>query len=127
MFFLYLGASPPFTNVDMHYLFCRLSAEGFLEPLEKETLEDCMMNCSVMLSIWYNLVLYGSSLELDPHSWFSTKEFRVHSYWQHLCRREASKIRFLHVLQSCDDVEKDQRRLCAHFHNLFAFDKCMIQ
>ena len=36
-------------------------------------------------------------------------------------KKEVSKIMFLHVLQSCDDVMKDQRRLCAHCNTLLAF------
>ncbi|XP_042011663.1 putative late blight resistance protein homolog R1A-10 [Salvia splendens] len=127
MLFLYMGVFPPYGNIEREYLFHRLSAEGFLEPsgkqtlkdfMDEETLESYMVECSVGLVIHYNLVL----LELSPEeSWFSTKEFRVHSCWQHLCRKEASKIKFFHVLQSWDDVVKDQRRLCVHSNTLFAF------
>ncbi|XP_047953935.1 putative late blight resistance protein homolog R1A-10 [Salvia hispanica] len=134
MVFLYLGAFPPYSDIEIHNLFHRLCAEGFLEPIEiqtsedfmdslgdfmdgEQTLEDFMAQCSAKLAYWYHLIL----LESNPESWFSKKEFRVHSCWQHLCKKEASEIKFLHVLESCDDVLRDQRRLCAHSNTLFAF------
>ena len=45
----------------------------------------------------------------------------MHSCWQHFCKKEATRIKFLHVLHSYDDVVKDQRRLCAHGISLFCF------
>ncbi|XP_047954090.1 putative late blight resistance protein homolog R1B-8 [Salvia hispanica] len=69
-----------------------------------------------LLAQSYNLILFDN----DMSSWFSNKDCRVHSCWQHLCRKEASKIKFLHVLQSWDEDIKDQRRLCVHFNTLFA-------
>ncbi|XP_042013934.1 putative late blight resistance protein homolog R1C-3 [Salvia splendens] len=117
MFFLYLGAFPPYSDIEIHNLFDRLCAEGFLEPTGEQTLEDFMVECLVVLAHKYHLVLLG----FDQESWFLKKELHVHSCWQYLCRKEASKIKFLHVLQSFDDVVKDQRRLCAHSNTLFAF------
>ncbi|XP_047978857.1 putative late blight resistance protein homolog R1B-17 [Salvia hispanica] len=117
MIFLYLGAFPPYSNIDIDSINPRLIAEGFLEPTENETTSDFMAQCLAKLFNWYHLLLLDTNLE----SWFSKQEFRVHSCWQYLCKREASKIKFLHVLQSCTDVMKDQRRLCAHRNTLFSF------
>ncbi|XP_057812401.1 putative late blight resistance protein homolog R1B-23 [Salvia miltiorrhiza] len=115
MFFLYMGAFPPYIDIRPILINNLLSAEGFLEPIEEESFEDFSETCSENLSLWYHLVLDGSD------SWLSAKRYRVHSCWQHLCKVEASKIKFQHVLQSCDEVTEDQRRLCAHCHTLFAF------
>ncbi|XP_047956735.1 putative late blight resistance protein homolog R1A-3 isoform X2 [Salvia hispanica] len=103
--------------VDAYNQISELSAEGFLEPIGQQTWENFMVERLVELGHRYHLFLF----ELDGSSWFSKKEFRVHSCWQHLCRKEASKIKFLHVLQSYDDDMKDQRRLCVHSNTLFAF------
>ncbi|XP_047975744.1 putative late blight resistance protein homolog R1A-4 isoform X1 [Salvia hispanica] len=117
MIFLYLGAFPPYSDIERHSLSHRLSAEGFLEPIGNQTMKDFVAEFTRKLARSYHLVL----LESNRKSWFSTNMFRVHSCWQHLCKKEASKIKFLHVLQSCEDVVKDQRRLCAHYNTLFAF------
>ncbi|XP_042013018.1 putative late blight resistance protein homolog R1A-4 isoform X2 [Salvia splendens] len=120
MFFLYLGAFRPYRDIRIYGLLGCLSAEGFMEPTEIQNLQDFVFRCMVELGKRYQLVLLG----LDRLSWFSNKDFRVHSCWQHLCINEARKIKFLHVLQSLeDDMEdmKDQRRLCAHSNTLFSF------
>ncbi|XP_042011546.1 putative late blight resistance protein homolog R1B-17 [Salvia splendens] len=118
MIFLYMGAFPPYSNIDEDNIVYLLIAEGFLEPSEEITLSNSLGECTMTLIDKYNLVL----LDAEPYvSWFSTKDFRVHSCWQHVCKKEASKIKFLHVLQSWDDVIKDQRRLCAHCNTLFSF------
>ncbi|XP_042012657.1 putative late blight resistance protein homolog R1A-10 [Salvia splendens] len=118
MFFLYLGSFPPYSDIETDSLWNRFIAEGFLEPIGKETLNDFISDCWEKLDHQYHLVL----TEINPKSWFSKNEFRVHSCWQHMCRKEGSRIKFLHVLQSCgDDDIKDQRRLCAHSNMLFAF------
>ncbi|XP_047956953.1 putative late blight resistance protein homolog R1A-10 isoform X1 [Salvia hispanica] len=117
MLFLYLGAFPPYCDIDAHTLLDRIIAEGFLERMGNKTWEDFMIEWMADLVENHNLLLF----EFKRGSWFSKKMLRVHSCWQHVCKKEASKIKFLHVLQSCDDVLKDQRRLCAHFNPLFAF------
>ncbi|XP_042015057.1 putative late blight resistance protein homolog R1A-4 [Salvia splendens] len=120
MLFLYLGAFPPYVDIKIHNLLRQLIAEGFVEALEKQNLDDFMVDCMVKLSRGYHLVL----LESNRQSMLSRHEFRVHSCWQHLCKKEASKTKFLHVLQSWDDdddIMKNQRRLCVHYNTLFAF------
>ncbi|XP_047953849.1 putative inactive disease susceptibility protein LOV1 [Salvia hispanica] len=118
MLFLYMGSSPPYCDINIADLFRRLGAEGFLESIGNETLEEFIGIGLKILSQLYNLVIIHES---NVESWFSKREFRVHSCWQHVCKKEASKIKFLHVLQSCDDDMKGQRRLCAHHNTLFAF------
>ncbi|XP_042016664.1 putative late blight resistance protein homolog R1A-10 [Salvia splendens] len=113
MFFLYLGASPPYSAVDIGNISHQLHAEGFLEPnLGENSVEEFIFRCYGEFLHRYHLVLRKE---------FPWKEIRVHSCWKHMCRQEASKIKFLHVLQSCDDDMKDQRRLCVHCNTLFAF------
>ncbi|XP_047954088.1 putative late blight resistance protein homolog R1A-10 [Salvia hispanica] len=124
--FLYLGAFPPYRNIRAHDLIWCVSAEGFCGQFGKEKLDEVMDGLSTMeyfvfgilreLSHNYHLLLY----DFDTIYWFSNKRCRVHSCWQHLCKKEASRIKFLHVLQSCDEVMEGQRRLCAHSNTLFA-------
>ena len=129
MFFLYFGAFPPYRNLLLHInLICCISAEGFLEPSGTQILKDngfqnVVCNSVEVLAKIFNLLLWSP----ERISWFSNRDFRVHSSWQHMCRKEASKIKFLHVLQSYDEVMEDQRRLCVHFNTLFASKEVMIQ
>ncbi|XP_057812498.1 putative late blight resistance protein homolog R1A-10 [Salvia miltiorrhiza] len=116
MFFLYMGAFPPYIDmIGPAMLNNLLSAEGFFEPIGEESFQDFFNICLGKLCWQYHLVLNTTD------SLFVLRKYRVHSCWQHLCKEEASRIKFLHVLQSCDDVIEDQRRLCAHWNNLFCF------
>ncbi|XP_042018411.1 putative late blight resistance protein homolog R1A-4 [Salvia splendens] len=117
MFFLYLGAFLPYKNIDTNSVCNLFIAEGFIEPNMEQTSVDFFLDYMEKLDRYYHLVLF----RLHNGSWFSSTIARVHSCWQHLCKKEASKIKFLHVLQSYDDVMRDQRRMCAHSHMLFAF------
>ncbi|XP_042013450.1 putative disease resistance protein At1g50180 [Salvia splendens] len=122
MFFLYLGAFVPYRNILLHMnLICCISAEGFLEPpgtqiLKEKGFEHVVSCCLEVLAKHFNLLLWNP----ERLSWFSNGDCRVHSCWQHLCRKEASKIKFLHVLQSCNEDMKGHRRLCVHSNTLFA-------
>ncbi|XP_047956645.1 putative late blight resistance protein homolog R1A-10 [Salvia hispanica] len=126
MVFLYLGAFPPYTDINPYYQVWCVRAEGFLEYIGKQNLDEVMdkaetmdyflSNIITVLADSYHLLLF----DYDQVSWFSNTICRVHSCWQHLCKKEASKIKFLHVLQSCEEVIKDQRRLCTHSNSLFA-------
>ncbi|XP_042014150.1 putative late blight resistance protein homolog R1A-10 [Salvia splendens] len=117
MIFLYLGAFPPYSKLDLHTIFNLMLAERFLEPFGEKNVVDFGTEIVDSLVFMYHVIL----CEVNPISALSRSKFHVHSCWQHLCRKEASKIKFLHVLQSCDDVMKDQRRLGAHSNTLFAF------
>ncbi|XP_047953831.1 disease susceptibility protein LOV1-like [Salvia hispanica] len=88
MFFLYMGSWPPYFDIGVANFDWRIRAEGFLEPIGNMTLEQFMHICSTHLAHWYNLVIFDKNME----SWFSERNFRVHSCWQHLCRKEASNI-----------------------------------
>ncbi|XP_047956583.1 disease resistance protein RPP8-like [Salvia hispanica] len=125
MIFLYLGAFPPYRNINPYYLKWYVSAEGFYEQIgipildkdiSEETVEYFLTILVGVLADWYHLLLFDYNLL----SWFSNRECRVHSCWQYLCKKEASKIKFLHVLHSYDEVVKDQRRLSTHSNPLFA-------
>ncbi|XP_057810272.1 late blight resistance protein R1-A-like [Salvia miltiorrhiza] len=111
MFFLYMGAFPPYADQIPFHINNLLGIEGFLEPNDEKSFEG----------FWEKLS-HGYYLVLDTeNSWYLGRRYRVHSCWQHLCKVEASRIKFLHVLRGCDDVIKDQRRLCAHYNSLFGF------
>ncbi|XP_047956584.1 probable disease resistance protein RF9 isoform X1 [Salvia hispanica] len=126
MLFLYLRAFPSYTNFKPDKVIWYLSAEGFCEQIGKKNLDEVIDGMKTLrifvfgilreLADNYHLLLF----DYDAASWFSTRKCRVHSCWQHLCKNEASKIMFLHVLQNCDEVMKDQRRLCVHSNTLFA-------
>ncbi|XP_057812479.1 putative late blight resistance protein homolog R1A-10 [Salvia miltiorrhiza] len=111
MFFLYMGAFRPYIDQCPFAISFLLSAEGFLELNVEKSFEGFLEKLSTL----YHLVLDTKS------SWYLERQYRVHSCWQHLCKVEASRIKFLHVLRGCDDVIKDQRRLCAHWNSLFCF------
>ncbi|XP_057810279.1 putative late blight resistance protein homolog R1A-10 [Salvia miltiorrhiza] len=114
--FLYMGAFPPYIDMLTPSLLSNLlSAEGFLEPIGEESFEDFFYICLEKFSLRYHLIFKTTN------SLSAVRDYRVHSCWQHLCKVEASRIKFLHVLQSCDDIIKDQRRLCAHCNTLFCF------
>ncbi|XP_057812495.1 late blight resistance protein R1-A-like [Salvia miltiorrhiza] len=114
MFFLYMGTFCRSTDmINPFILNNMLSAEGFLERIGEESFEDFFRECFRRLCFWYHLVLNTTNILS------MSEECRVHSCWQHLCKVEGSRIKFLHVLQSCDDAIKDQRRLCAHWNTLF--------
>ncbi|XP_042012938.1 putative disease resistance protein At1g50180 [Salvia splendens] len=112
MFFLYLGAYPPYSDIHKSEFEHQMIAEGFLEPIREHTIQKYIQNCLAMLHDRYNLIIHKGNV----NSWFSQHKLCVPSCWQHVCKKEASKTKFLHVLQSCDEVMKDQRRLCAHWN-----------
>ncbi|XP_057810240.1 putative late blight resistance protein homolog R1A-10 [Salvia miltiorrhiza] len=115
MFFLYMGAFRPYHDINLGMLLNLLTVEGFLPPIGEEIVQDFCFKCLRELSEWHHVVVDTTN------SLFSLTTYRVHSSWQYLCEEEASRIKFLHVLQSCDDVIKDQRRLFAHCNTLFCF------
>ncbi|XP_057811746.1 putative late blight resistance protein homolog R1A-10 [Salvia miltiorrhiza] len=78
MFFLDIGAFPPYNDFNIFTLNIMLSAEGFLEPIGEES---CLEN----LSSWYHLVLDTSH---EDEYWFWDRSYRVHSCWQHVCEEE---------------------------------------
>ncbi|XP_042014282.1 putative late blight resistance protein homolog R1A-10 [Salvia splendens] len=119
MFFLYLGAYPSYSDIYCKEFIHQINAEGFFESYSMHILYEYINGCLNVLTKWYHLVLHERNLS----SWFSKNKLCVHSCWQHLCKKEASKIKFLLVIQSWDDVMKDQRRLCAHCNTLFAFEQ----
>ncbi|XP_057810259.1 putative late blight resistance protein homolog R1A-4 [Salvia miltiorrhiza] len=114
MLFLYMGACP-YNDIHTRKFINQLTAEGFLQPNGKESFQKKFATCLTKLSLWYHLVLDTSD------SLYLARSYRVHSCWQHLCKEEGSRIKFLHVIQSCDDVIRDQRRLCVHWNSLFCF------
>ena len=127
MLFLYMGAYPSYIDIQLHIILNQLKTEGFLEPFGKQilddikTVDDVLIKGMATLADLYHLVLF----DIRVNSWFSKEMFRGHSCWQLFCKKEATRIMFLHVEQRYDDVVKDQRRLCAHSISLFSIkDLC---
>ncbi|XP_057812371.1 putative late blight resistance protein homolog R1A-4 [Salvia miltiorrhiza] len=118
MIFLYMGSFRPYFDIQLIALNAMLRADVFLQPSGEESFE-------YFWPTWLNTLLMGYHLVLDTSQEdelsFRDRKYHVHSCWQHVCRKEASRIKFLHVLQSCDDVIKDQRRLCVHWNSLLCF------
>ena len=59
MYFLYLGALPPYSDFNLTNLTERLCAEGFLEPIGNQNLKDFIFKYLVELAHKYHLVLLG--------------------------------------------------------------------
>ncbi|KAI3464146.1 hypothetical protein Pfo_020809 [Paulownia fortunei] len=114
--FLYMGVFPQNYEIPRSKLIKLWIAEGFLEPNPSKTVEDFAVQCLRELG--------DCSLVLDKLSSSSkTKTCGLHSVFWHLCKREAGKNKFFHVLNSYADglAEgiKSQRRLCIHKSILF--------
>ncbi|KAK6152771.1 hypothetical protein DH2020_012410 [Rehmannia glutinosa] len=116
--FLYMGVFPQKYEIPLPKLFMLWTAEGFLERgPDKSTIESLHVKCLKELS--------RRSLVVDCQ-WkynFQIKTCRLHSVFWHLCRKEARKNKFFHVVNSYADslVEaiKNQHRLCIHKNILF--------
>ena len=59
MYFLCLGAMPPYSDFNLTYPTDRLSAKGFLEPIGNQNLKDFIFKYLVELAHKYHLVLLG--------------------------------------------------------------------
>ena len=95
-----------------------LRSEGLLYWQEVEIRRHEWGNtCSRELAFNYSLLLCSiKGVDKTSRYVLTYKTCRLHSSWQHACRREASKNKFYHVLNTLNDASgeslKGQRGLC---------------
>ena len=53
------------------------------------------------------------SYDYLPQNLKTSKTCRLHSSWQHVCRREASKNKFYHVLNKQNDASRESLKVSA--------------
>ncbi|XP_047975120.1 putative late blight resistance protein homolog R1A-10 [Salvia hispanica] len=121
MTFLFLGVFPRDYDTPTSKIIIMLMAQGFLSSYESgcKYLKELNYDYSLILRI---LKTVDKSLLVE----FEVTEFKtcwLHSSWRHVCRVEASKNKFYHVLNKLDDAEdevlKGQRGLCPENKILF--------
>ncbi|XP_047957040.1 putative late blight resistance protein homolog R1A-10 isoform X2 [Salvia hispanica] len=112
--FLFMGVFPydtaPSKIIDM------LTAEGLWD--DWDCLRELAIEYSLVLRIW-------KSVDKTSHEFYvrEYKTCRLHSSWRHVCRGEASKKKFYHVLNKLIDASEEsligQRGLCLENNVLF--------
>ncbi|XP_042011885.1 putative late blight resistance protein homolog R1A-10 isoform X2 [Salvia splendens] len=120
-------------RLKMPFLFIGVFAQDYYTPISKITLmlkaEGLWDNwdCLRELAIDYSLVLCSmkSVNKNDTKKYIGEyKTCRLHSSWRHVCREEASKYKFYHVLNKLIDAKeeslKGQRGLCLENNILFS-------
>ncbi|XP_047964410.1 putative late blight resistance protein homolog R1A-10 [Salvia hispanica] len=126
--FLFMGVFPPDYDFPPSKLVNMFTAEGwFLHTNERRALEVSVWHCLEKLCFYKNLVLFNRK----SISWHEKieglkyKTCRLHSTWRHVCRGEAWKNKFYHVLNRLVDASKryvkGQRCLCLQNNILFGF------
>ncbi|XP_042013080.1 putative late blight resistance protein homolog R1A-10 [Salvia splendens] len=121
MTFLFLGVFPRDHDTPTSKIIIMLMAQGLLSSYESgcKYLKELNYDYSLVLRI---LKTVDKSLLVE----FEVTEFKtcwLHSSWRHVCRVEASKNKFYHVLNKLADAEeevlKGQRGLCPENKILF--------
>ncbi|KAK6152014.1 hypothetical protein DH2020_014649 [Rehmannia glutinosa] len=114
--FLYMGVFPQNSEIPRSKLIKLWSAEGIIEPIKLGTLDD--------FADKYLKVLVSRSLVMVFEKSSRVKTCGLHSVFWQLCKREAEKIKFFHVLSSyTHSLAKGitcQRRLSILNNTLFA-------
>ncbi|XP_042011891.1 probable disease resistance RPP8-like protein 2 isoform X2 [Salvia splendens] len=117
MLFLFIGVFPQDYYTPISKIILMLKAEGLWGNW------DCLRE----LAIDYSLVLCSmKSVNKNINKKYigEFKTCRLHSSWQHVCRVEASKCKFYHVLNKLidakEEVLKGQRGLCLENNILFS-------
>ncbi|XP_047957070.1 putative late blight resistance protein homolog R1A-10 [Salvia hispanica] len=114
--FLFMGVFPQDYHTPPSKIMIMLTTKGLW----------CDRKCLRELAINYSLVLRNfKSVNKTAHE-LSLAEYKtcwLHSSWRHVCREEASKNKFYHVLNKLIDAEletiKGQRCLCLENNMLF--------
>ncbi|XP_057784514.1 putative late blight resistance protein homolog R1A-10 [Salvia miltiorrhiza] len=124
--FLYMGVFPSDYDFPPSKIISMLTAEGwFLDTSKTLSLEASVWQCLHELCISKILVLFNrKSIFWDGGIYDHIyKTCRLHSSWRHVCRGEAQKNKFYHVLNRlADGLEegvKGQRGLCLENNMLF--------
>ncbi|XP_047947696.1 putative late blight resistance protein homolog R1A-10 [Salvia hispanica] len=118
--FLFMGVFPQDYDTPPSKIITMLNAEGLLPAY------DWGNFCLRELAVFYSLVLCSfksMNKTSDELSFSEYKTCRLHSTWRHVCRVEASKNKFYHVLNKLIDASeeslKGQRGLCLENNILF--------
>ncbi|KAK6153263.1 hypothetical protein DH2020_012902 [Rehmannia glutinosa] len=119
-YFLYMGVFPQRYEVPLSELIKLWCAEGFLEPDPDKDVKDSGESLLKEL-VSRSLVVVRKHKSKDK-----IKTCRLHSSFWHLCKREAGKNKFFHVLNTRADGSakeiKNQQRLCIHKNILFGIE-----
>ncbi|XP_057789281.1 disease resistance protein RPP13-like isoform X3 [Salvia miltiorrhiza] len=112
--FLYMGVFPPDYDIPLSKIMNMLATEDwFHNTKKKRSLEDSVWQCLDELCKNKNLVLFNQR-SISRTTWMIVnrkfKTCRLHSSWRHVCRGEARKNKFYHVLKKLvegleDDVK----------------------
>ncbi|XP_047942589.1 putative late blight resistance protein homolog R1A-10 [Salvia hispanica] len=120
--FLYMGVFPQNFEILKSKVVIMWAAEGFPEPLGWQTANEYSEHCLRALS-YNNLVLLHKESTIWNIKSSGVKSCLVHTSVWHLCKTEAKKNKFFHMLYKCgDDLEEGiegQRRLAIHNNILF--------
>ncbi|XP_057789280.1 putative late blight resistance protein homolog R1C-3 isoform X2 [Salvia miltiorrhiza] len=125
--FLYMGVFPPDYDIPLSKIMNMLATEDwFHNTKKKRSLEDSVWQCLDELCKNKNLVLFNQR-SISRTTWMIVnrkfKTCRLHSSWRHVCRGEARKNKFYHVLkklvEGLEDDVKGQRCLCLENNLLF--------
>ncbi|XP_047964078.1 putative late blight resistance protein homolog R1A-10 isoform X2 [Salvia hispanica] len=121
--FLFMGVFPRDYNTPPSKINIMLMAEGLLSSYESRC--DYLKH----LAYSYSLVLCILKSTQKTLALWRVTDFKtccLHSSWRHVCREEASKNKFYHVLNKLTDAEeqvlKGQRCLCLENNILFGIN-----
>ncbi|XP_047962697.1 putative late blight resistance protein homolog R1A-10 [Salvia hispanica] len=123
--FLFMGVFPRDYDNPPSKIITMLTSEGLLYWQEVEIRRHEWGNtCLRELAFNYSLLLCSiKGVDKTSRYVLTYKTCRLHSSWQHVCRREASKNKFYHVLNTLNDASgeslKGQRGLCVENNILF--------
>ncbi|XP_042013233.1 putative late blight resistance protein homolog R1A-10 [Salvia splendens] len=118
--FLFMGVFPRDYHTPLSKIIIMLKAEGLLSWYEPGCiyLKELAYHYSLVLRI-----LKSTDKSLPESQVTEFKTCWLHSSWRHVCREEASKNKFYHVLNKLTDAEeevlKGQRGLCLENNVLF--------
>ncbi|XP_057797280.1 probable disease resistance protein RXW24L [Salvia miltiorrhiza] len=125
--FLYIGVFPLDYDIPISKIINMLANEGWFHNTNtKQSLEDFVWKCVHELCTNRNLALYERSAIYRVWWRINNRKYktcRLHSSWRYVCRREARKNKFYHVLKKLVDgsvdIVKGQRCLCLENNILF--------
>ncbi|XP_047973240.1 putative late blight resistance protein homolog R1A-10 [Salvia hispanica] len=112
--FLFMGVFPSDYDTPYSKIIMKLAAVGLSDDWD----------CLGLLGSFYSLALCTLKSVDKTSNEFTVEEYktcRLHSSWRYVCRVEASRNKFYHVLNKLNDDEglKDQRGVCLENNILF--------
>ncbi|XP_057767626.1 putative late blight resistance protein homolog R1B-12 [Salvia miltiorrhiza] len=123
MVFLYMGVFPPDYDIPISRIMNMLATEGWCH---NTNLENSVWEYLEELCTRRNLALYKGRSVYKFRLEYCYRNFKtcfLHSSWRYVCRREARRNKFYHVLnklvEGLEDGVKGQRCLCLENNLLF--------